>query len=177
MYLSINNEIKKDMRKLKNDRWNKVLLKTRAYSKSFWKLVNKFKRKKSSIPISTDKLNNKIFMDRDKADCLVNYLASIHNDNDNNILEQSHINKFVNKFIKDSGENNYSDKFYTNYKELHTIIKKLPAKKAPGIVQINNKIIKNLPGCALNQLVTIINAQIKPCYFSGTWKTSQIVPI
>lgn len=65
----------------------------------------------------------------------------------------------------------------TSPKEIFNIIRTLPTRKAPGIDNIQNIILKNLPRKPLVQLTNIINATLKLLHFPSHWKTGNITPI
>ena len=114
---------------------------------------------------------------QDKANCLALQFEKIHNiDIINNTEEQQDVIDTVKKFIAESNTND-AHKYYTNPKEILTEIKKLPSRKAPGLDNIQNIILKNLPRKAIIKIMYIINASIKLAHFTSHWKSGLISPI
>ncbi|GBP31083.1 RNA-directed DNA polymerase from mobile element jockey [Eumeta japonica] len=61
--------------------------------------------------------------------------------------------------------------------EVQKLVKKLNAKKAPGLDGMSNKAIKCFPITFLSLLVAIVNACLKNCYFPPVWKEAVVIGI
>lgn len=64
-----------------------------------------------------------------------------------------------------------------NADELYEIIANLRTKKAPGADRINNRMIKNLPNCAIDFLIDLFNACCDLYYWPDDYKFATVIPI
>ncbi|GFT96930.1 RNA-directed DNA polymerase from mobile element jockey [Trichonephila clavipes] len=62
--------------------------------------------------------------------------------------------------------------------EVLTYVQRIkPQKKSPGLDQISNRMIKNLPLNSLLIITLLINQLFKKNYFPDSWKTAVVIPI
>jgi hypothetical protein len=61
--------------------------------------------------------------------------------------------------------------------EIKKIIKILKTSKSPGVDEVNNRLLKNLPRKGIVYLTYLINACLKLGYFPNSWKKASVVPI
>lgn len=169
------NEIKKQIKEHRNDRWTKQLEKLKPTDNSLWRMTKIFKSEHKTIP--TLKNNNmEAVTDAEKAEMLAEQFKQVHNKNINNTKEQEEIAKITIEELRNICTENMTVT-KTTPNEITEIIKKLPNKKAPGKDNIQNIVLKQLPKKAIVQFMHIINAIMKLMHFPDQWKTSNIIPI
>ncbi|GFU79015.1 acyl-CoA dehydrogenase family member 11 [Trichonephila clavipes] len=61
--------------------------------------------------------------------------------------------------------------------EVLTYVRRIKPKKSPGLDQITNRMIKNLPLKFLLFITLLINQLFKNNYFPDSWKTAVVIPI
>ncbi|GFU94696.1 probable RNA-directed DNA polymerase from transposon X-element [Trichonephila clavipes] len=61
--------------------------------------------------------------------------------------------------------------------EVLTYVQRIKPKKSPGLDQISNRMIKNLPLKFLLFITLLINQIFKNNYFPDSWKTAVVIPI
>ncbi|GFT22841.1 RNA-directed DNA polymerase from mobile element jockey [Trichonephila clavipes] len=61
--------------------------------------------------------------------------------------------------------------------EVLTYVQRIKPRKSPGLDQISNRMIKNLPLKFLLFITLLINQLFKNNYFPNTWKTAVVIPI
>ncbi|GFV74996.1 probable RNA-directed DNA polymerase from transposon X-element [Trichonephila clavipes] len=61
--------------------------------------------------------------------------------------------------------------------EVLTYVQRIKPKKSPGLDQITNRMIKNLPLKFLLFITLLINQLFKNNYFPDSWKTAVVIPI
>ena len=122
--------------------------------------------------------NNEVALTpNDKAQMLATQFENFCNiDLKNLTYEQKQVADTVNDFLNRTQLDNYTD-YDTNPNEIITIIKTQTSKKAPGIDNIQNIILKNFTKKAIVQCMYIINAAIRLTHFPSHWKTGNIIPI
>ena len=122
---------------------------------------------------------------KEKAEIIADFYADVCDlDADNVALTptQERISNNISAFRLDKPDKNDDDKDYqrrmqTSPKEIWSIIKKLPSKKAPGVDEIHNAVIKNLPQKAILQLYYIINAISTTNHWPTAFKKVVAIPI
>lgn len=138
-----------------------------------WRISKSLRKTKMQIP--TLEHNNMTFLtDKDKANAIGETLQKTQRNDAESAYAHEVLETIHNHLEKPS---NRSYVWLTNPREISEIIKKLPNHKAPGIDQIDNKMIKNLPRKAIVQLMYIINAVLINGYYPVKWKTAIVVPI
>lgn len=168
----LNRIIRTKIRDCVNKKWEKTLENVKPGDRTLWRITKSLKTSQIKIPTLT-KDDIEYYTDKQKADVISQTLEEVQM----NRLKSSVENKVtdtINKFFEIEHGN---DLPLTSPRELRSIIKKLPTKKAPGHDNIDNRIIKNLSTKAVVQLMYIINAILKTSYFPEIWKMAVIVPI
>ncbi|CAD6221967.1 GSCOCG00011676001-RA-CDS, partial [Cotesia congregata] len=172
----LTHQIRTSIINYRNNEWSTKLEKLNPRDNSLWRMTKILKMEDNTIPTLV-KNGAQAFTDCDKANLLADQLEQVHNiDLENNTDNQKSIVKQVKEYL-DVQENENWYQFITSPRELSTIIKQLPSKKAPGLDAIQNIVLKNFSRKALVQLNYIINNSIKLSYFPQHWKIGQVVPI
>lgn len=169
-------EIRAAIYEHRNEIWTNKLKKINIHDKSLWRMTKIFKTERQQVATLT-KNTEEAITDAEKANMLATQFESVHNINlTNNSITQEKIIKEVNTYIKETASDDWT-KYTTTPKEIVQIIKKLPAKKAPGSDNIQNIVLKNLERKTIVQITHIINTMIKLSHFPAHWKTSNIIPL
>lgn len=162
--------------KYRNTKWGNQLKMLNPNDNSLWRMTKILKKEYHPIP-TLHKNDEVAFTPIDKAQMLATQYEKVHDiDLQNLTNEQNQIVQTVNNFITKTQIDDYIH-YYTNPIEIIKTIKMLPSKKAPGIDNIQNIILKNLTKKSIVQLMYIINAAIRMSHFPSHWKTGNIMPI
>lgn len=109
----------------------------------------------------------------DKANILVKHFESVHNCD-----ERKQIDRDIKSLLAD--ETNTDTKTYQKIAvtplDIKNILKRLPNNKAPGKDGIDYKLIKNLRGKGVVQLMYLVNNILRCQHWPGKWKEAEIIP-
>ncbi|KAK2578997.1 hypothetical protein KPH14_012659 [Odynerus spinipes] len=156
--------------------WEKQLKKLNPNDNSLWRMTKIFKSEYLPMP-TLHKNGTEAMADQAKADTLATQFEEVHNiELVNNTTEQTSIIEITRNYLENLSITE-AHKYYTNPKEIFDEISKMPSRKAPGMDNIQNIILKNLTKKAVVQIMYIINASIRLGYFSTHWKTGLVMPI
>lgn len=170
----LNRTIKRKIREQLNKKWEKTLDELKPGDRALWRISKSFRKSYAKIPTLT-KNNINYMTDKDKANIIGDTLQETQTNNQKSCKDPE-----VTETIDNLNEITTVDPktiVLTNPKEIKKIIKRLPKNKAPGVDNIDNKLIKNLPRKGIVQLMYIINAILRTGYFPEKWKSAIIVPI
>lgn len=132
--------------------------------KETWSIINDLRDKprkliNSEIPLSANEMNDF-------------YCSIAKKLNEDTIIPYDpliHLRDFVN--------DNYLILYDTNIDELCEVLKEIKNKKAVGFDDISMKIFDNLPGVALNTLVSLVNMSFHDGSFPSFLKMSVVIPL
>ena len=143
---------------------------------SVYRFIGAIKNKKIALPPLVNDEGEIAYCNNEKASflaqafyqshTLTNSLPSIE---DNNVLNSI-------SFINNSAVI-FPTEYLVTIKELKFMIKKLKVKKARGVDNISNIILKNLPDSGLKFIMNIFNSCLKTGYFPLAWKIGKVVSI
>ncbi|KAK2577593.1 hypothetical protein KPH14_012704, partial [Odynerus spinipes] len=168
--------IRKAIAEHRNKRWSEQLSKLNPNDNSLWRMTKIFKSEYQTIP-TLIKNGIEAITSTEKAHALATQYEQVHSiELKNNTKEQDDIITAVKHYMSNAESNDWH-KYTTSPKELLSIIRTLPSKKAPGTDNIQNIIYKNISKKALVQLMYIVNATIKLSHFPSHWKTGNVVAI
>lgn len=176
-YLELKRKVRKDIKSFRKKLWFQKIRTASTQNNSLWKLTKNLKKTFQNIS-SLDYKNKELISDKEKAEGLAQNWADIHKNTPNNDIQNQILNKvnaFKNKKI--IWTRTLLSRFLTTPTEIKTIIKNMPLNKAPGLDNIENKVIKNLTNKAVVKLVTIYNSCIRNFYYPKCLKTALITPI
>lgn len=171
---ALNSRIRWEIRQLKNKNWG-TLVKSldKTGSGKFWKVTKFIKNKYNKIP--TLKLGDiNAQTDRDKANMIAQEFQKSHN------LTTSNTSPFqglVEDFCLKLPGMSHSSTTDISVDEIKAHIRSAKSTKSPGLDQISNKIIKNLPYRAIKMLAQIFQSCLLTCYFPKDWKIAKVIPI
>lgn len=160
----------------RNRKWNNMLSKLKPGDKSFWKiskhLRGKCDKKIPNLLIGSRQVNT----DEEKAKLLADTFSAANNTTTNykhsvEKLVKSKINSFTRE------ELSIEDAVFTSLDELSIIIHSLKSSKSPGLDNISNLLIKNLPMKAFRLLVTVFNSCIRLNYFPKVFKQAKVIAV
>lgn len=169
----ISRVIKNKIRQCINEKWEKTLEEITPNDRALWRISKSFRSTKTQIP-TLIKHNTMFQTDKEKANAIGESLQDIQKNNERSIIERT-VAQTVNEYLQTP--TNVGTSNLTSPKEISDIIKKLPSHKSPGLDEIDNKLIKNLPRKAIVQLTYIINAILNLGYYPIKWKTAVVIPI
>lgn len=168
-------QIKKEIQEFRNKLIKNKLETLNTRDNTLWNAIKMKKHQDNKIP-TIHGTNGLALADSEKAEAIAEVFERVHRLTEN--LSDDHTENLINtkyKIIKHKEAEQNTIKL-VSAKELKTIIKKLKPKKAPGIDNIQNIVLKNLPKKALVQLIYIYNACLKLSYFPAPWKIAKILP-
>ena len=173
----LSNLIKRKIAIFSNENWDRKLDKLEVKDNSLWKMAKCLtKRKETEIPVLHD-LNGLALSNEDRVAQIADNFEKVHHltgdmgDYDNDRL----IHKVYNEIQKKTIDKDQIEP--TNPKEIRKVIKRTKPKKAPGLDNIQNILLKNLPKKGIVQLNYIFNACFLLSYFPSNWKRASILPI
>lgn len=166
-------KIKEISKAHKEKMWNHQVENLTTDNNSIWKMAKTLRASKTTnLPLIGP--NGPVYANKDKLEILANSLENQFSQND--YPANSHHNdtiKTYNDIINNTDLLNTMEPVTTQ--EVIAIIKKLKNNKAPGMDNVNNKMMKATPEKFLTAITKIYNACIEQSYFPDQWKTSTIV--
>jgi len=171
----LQNVISEKIKELKNKNWNKRLSEIKPSNQTVWRIAKHCKKGTKSMPPLTS-MGKTFITSKEKASVLSEYFRSTHE----NPLESNdpvHTQE-VNNTVKEALEQNNEDTLeLTDVNEILSIVRNLKNPKAPGLDEVNNILIKNLPPKGFEYLKFIINSCLKLNHFPKIWKHAKVIPI
>lgn len=160
----------------KNKKWSDLLSKLKPGDKRFWKLSRNLRgKRRNQIPHLEDG-HNKLISDEEKAEKLANTFAESHSLTLNYCHpSEAKINRSV-RNIKLEPPNSDGAEFITEG-ELTNVLSQLKIDKSPGLDNVPNILLKNLPERAIKILNIIFNSCILLNYFPPTFKKAKVVAV
>lgn len=166
-------EIQRHIRKHKNDIWKLKLDNINKDSTNLWKLTKNRTRKRNDIPPLHSRHNGVVYSNKDKADAIAEVLEETHRQNlDLGNIQHDHK---VNKTVQHNKQLNTPICRVTPL-DVKQNIKKLKNYKAPGLDNIQNIVLKNLPRKAIINFTKIINAMLSLEHYPVEWKAAKTLP-
>ena len=172
----LNKLIAQNINNEKNAQWSKFLSTIPVGNRKFWKITKKIRGgNKPMKNLVVD--NTEIFCNKKKANIIADQFERAH------LLTarfpssmENKANYIFNTLDGDTSSNSDAPSL-TSLDEIKFFISCLKNSKAPGIDQINNILLKNLPLSALNYLLRIYNFCISNSYFPNAFKLAKVIPI
>lgn len=169
---TINRQINKE----RNRQWSYLLENMTPGDKKFWKVSRSLrgKRKMQLPPLEVG--NDKLVSDEEKAEILANTFLNSH------ILTQNYKHPSEHNILRtvenfNSNPPDGSNVVLITESELTSILLQIKATKAPGLDNIPNILLKNLPEEAVKLLVRIFNSCMKLNYFPSEFKKAKVVAV
>jgi hypothetical protein len=167
--------IREKIKELKNSNWNKRLSEIKPSNQTVWRIAKHCKKGSKSMPPLTSS-GQSFITNKEKASVLSEYFRKSHEnplENDNPEHTQE-VNNTVNETLE---RNNEECVELADEGEIISIVRNLKNPKAPGLDDVNNILVKNLPPKGFEYLKYIINACLKLNYFPKAWKHAKVIPI
>lgn len=171
----LQNDIKQKIKELKNENWNKKLADIKPSNQTVWRIAKHCKNGRKFMPPL--KIADKTFItNKEKASVLCDYFSKMHENplEDNNPVHTEEVNTTVNDALEPLNED-ITDP--AEISEIICIVRNLKNPKAPGLDEVNNILIKNLPPRGFEYLKFIINSCLKLQHFPKVWKHAKVIPI
>lgn len=176
-YRVVQNFVNKKLFEWRNENWNVMLSKLSPHKGNLWKIKKVFTKKQNSIPPLLNNNNEIVYSDKEKSELFANYFESVHKltENMGNKHNNNKVNKAVREFMNTRVDQNDVD--LCNVEEMLMHIKNLKNKKAPGIDNIPNTIIKLLPNEAVQLFTHLTNAILRLGHFPALFKIAKLLPL
>lgn len=168
----INGEINKD----RNKKWQNMLSKLKPGDKNFWKISRYLRGKHNKrIPYFTQG-NTKIITDNEKSELLAETFSAANNltSNYSHSFDKT-VNSSANKLKKANVL--FENSNLISFNEINSLISQLNATKSPGLDDVSNILIKNLPSKAVQCIMIIFNSCLKISYFPSHFKKAKVIAI
>ena len=172
----ISKEIKKSMKKAKEEKWIRTCkdFEDLRNPKKSWSQVKKIQGKKSKPPkIIIDKEGN-IYVNKEE-------IANKFKERQETIFTPNKSNKQIfhelTNFWYDSQSFSQKDFPYITQDEVLNKINKLKMHKAPGIFGTTNKLIKSLKPLLLKPLTNLFNDYLRLSHFPSSYKIAKLIMI
>lgn len=174
----LHKEICKDINHLRNIDWSHKLreIPTDGNRIELFQVAKFIRRRGKDIPPL--KVGDEIFATpQEKADCLAETFANAHSNPlaTNQPAFTRSIENAVNEILSSGIDPNSVQ--LPPIQDTDDYIRKLKNRKAPGMDQINNTLLKNLPRPGVLLLHLIMICCIKLCYFPPQWKIGIVAAI
>ena len=164
----LSNKITKEIASFENKNWQSKLTNLNIKDNSLWKMAKNFTKKNKNYIPTLYGVNGLAVTDYDKANTLAEHYESVHhltNIPGDDTTEQQVSAKY------EQIANELVDKkqiVLVTPREIKKAVMRTGSRKAPGVDEIQNIILKNLPRKAFVQLTYIYNACLKLAYFPNT---------
>ncbi|GFX52860.1 probable RNA-directed DNA polymerase from transposon X-element [Trichonephila clavipes] len=169
--------IKKQVKIHTQQVWTDRLKALNTHDNSIWQIQKNCRRSKSSIPTLTH-TTGIATSDDQKANALANSFKSNYTENKRPDNCTNNIDSDVTLTLENFFANPPTTPLVpTNTDEVINYIKNLKNNKAPGLDNINNKMIKNFSFKTIFILTHLINKILKLRHFPCNWKTAIVFPI
>ncbi|GBN10089.1 RNA-directed DNA polymerase from mobile element jockey [Araneus ventricosus] len=143
---------------------------------SIWRRTKNLKTKRFDISQMKNPLNNHpAHTEKDKAEVIANHFETQFKLNNFGIAStEITVSNSIEKFNTSSPTSNFGK---VRASEIADYLKKIKIKKAPGIDNITNKMLKYLPLKIILKLTNLYNDMLHLNHFPGCWKTARVLPI
>ncbi|GBN91069.1 putative RNA-directed DNA polymerase from transposon X-element [Araneus ventricosus] len=147
-------------------------------SRTLWRRSKLLRKPFSPIPPLRGETGYPALAPIEKAEVLADSLRKQFEPNTDPIFD----NPIVSGIVKEAVESFANTQHINNLSsvtatEVIDFIKTLKPNKSPGLDQISNRMLKNLPLKFILYLTFLMNVLMQNCYFPKCWKTAVVVPI
>ncbi|GBM74695.1 putative RNA-directed DNA polymerase from transposon BS, partial [Araneus ventricosus] len=147
-------------------------------SRTLWRRSKLLRKHFSPIPPLRGETGYPALAPIEKAEVLADSLRKQFEPNTDPIFDNpivsGKVHEAVESFENTPHINNLSS---VTASEVIDFIKTLKPNKSPGLDQISNRMLKNLPLKFILYLTFLMNVLMQNCYFPKCWKTAVVVPI
>lgn len=170
-------EVREEVKNLFNNDWEQRLENMDTEHENLWKMSKALRGKKQTTKIPHLKTGNKTAItDQEKADLFADIIEEQFTTNpDNGNQEFNHnVDEIGRTTAIEEGDEEIDE---ITKEEIQGIIKYLKDKKAPGIDEISNKTLKNLPEEVYEEIAEIGRGIMKTGHFPNHWKKAITIMI
>ncbi|KAL4132531.1 hypothetical protein QTP88_009665 [Uroleucon formosanum] len=171
----LSNLLKKELIKHKAIQYENYINSLEPTPKSLWRATKKLTKIREIIPPLLTSNNLLASTDEEKSLIFAEHLANTFKPHQDIFPNPEHSNQ-VNEFISSPLPMSPPTKSISP-NEILCLIKKLPARKAPGHDLITNKVLKNLSKKCILSLTHIYNSMLRLSYFPTIWKHAVVIVI
>ncbi|GFS88787.1 probable RNA-directed DNA polymerase from transposon X-element [Trichonephila clavipes] len=175
-FRTLSREIAKDIQAYSRVQWEKHIEALSPVDNTLWRKSSLLRKPFQSIPPLKGALGSIAITPIEKAEVIADSLQAQFEPNHvagREIFDQR-IHDEVTNFINTPHVQEIEP---TTPTEVLSYVQRLKPRKSPGLDQISNRMIKNLPLKFLLFITLLINQLFKNNYFPNSWKTAVVIPI
>ncbi|GFU03548.1 putative RNA-directed DNA polymerase from transposon X-element [Trichonephila clavipes] len=175
-FRTLSREIAKDIQAYSRDQWEKHIEALSPVDNTLWRKSSLLHKPFQSIPPLKGALSNIAITPIEKAEVIADSLQEQFEPNHvvGRELFDQRIHDEVTNFINTPHVQEIEP---TTPTEVLSYVQRLKPRKSPGLDQISNRMIKNLPLKFLLFITLLKNQLFKNNYFPNAWKTAVVIPI
>ncbi|GFS98538.1 probable RNA-directed DNA polymerase from transposon X-element [Trichonephila clavipes] len=175
-FRTLSREIAKDIKSHSQAQWEKHIEALSPEDNTLWRNSSLLRKPFRSIPPLKGALGSTAITPIEKAEVIADSLQEQFEPNhvaDREVFDQR-IHEEVTNFLATPHVQEIEP---TTPTEVLTYVQRIKPKKSPGLDQISNRMLKNLPLKFLLFITFLINQLFKNNYFPDSWKTAVVIPI
>ncbi|GFS48780.1 probable RNA-directed DNA polymerase from transposon X-element [Trichonephila clavipes] len=175
-FRTLSREIAKDIKSHSQAQWEKHIEALSPEDNTLWRNSSLLRKPFRSIPPLKGALGSTAITPIEKAEVIADSLQEQFEPNhvaDREVFDQR-IHEEVANFLATPHVQEIEP---TTPTEVLTYVQRIKPKKSPGLDQISNRMLKNLPLKFLFFITFLINQLFKNNYFPDSWKTAVVIPI
>ncbi|GFW42984.1 probable RNA-directed DNA polymerase from transposon X-element [Trichonephila clavipes] len=175
-FRTLSREIAKDIKSHSQAQWEKHIEALSPEDNTLWRKSSLLRKPFRSIPPLKGALGSTAITPIEKAEVIADSLQEQFEPNhvaDREVFDQR-IHEEVANFLATPHVQEIEP---TTPTEVLTYVQRIKPKKSPGLDQISNRMLKNLPLKFLLFITLLINQLFKNNYFPDSWKTAVVIPI
>ncbi|GFW41674.1 probable RNA-directed DNA polymerase from transposon X-element [Trichonephila clavipes] len=175
-FRTLSREIAKDIQAYSRVQWEKHIEALSPVDNTLWRKSSLLRKPFQSIPPLKGALGSIAITPIEKAEVIADSLQVQFEPNHvaGRELFDQRIHDEVTNFINTPHVQEIEP---TTPTEVLSYVQRLKPRKSPGLDQISNRMIKNLPLKFLLFITLLINQLFKNNYFPNSWKTAVVIPI
>ncbi|GFU32019.1 probable RNA-directed DNA polymerase from transposon X-element [Trichonephila clavipes] len=175
-FRTLSREIAKDIQAYSRVQWEKHIEALSPVDNTLWRKSSLLRKPFQSIPPLKGALGSIAITPIEKAEVIADSLQVQFEPNHvaGRELFDQRIHDEVTNFINTPHVQEIEP---TTPTEVLSYVQRLKPRKSPGLDQISNRMIKNLPLKFLLFITLLINQLFKNNYFPNAWKTAVVIPI
>ncbi|GFV13676.1 RNA-directed DNA polymerase from mobile element jockey [Trichonephila clavipes] len=169
-------EIAKDIKSYSHTQWEKHIEALSPEDNTLWRKSSLLRKPFRSIPPLKAALGSTAITPIEKAEVIADSLQEQFEPN--HVADREDFDQRIHEEVENFLATPHGQKIEpTSPTEVLTYVQRIKPKKSPGLDQISNRMIKNLPLKFLLFITLLINQLFKNNYFPDSWKTAVVIPI
>ncbi|GFX42049.1 RNA-directed DNA polymerase from mobile element jockey [Trichonephila clavipes] len=175
-FRTLSREIAKDIQAYSRVQWEKHIEALSPIDNTLWRKSSFIRKPFQSIPPLKGALGSIVITPIEKVEVIADSLQEQFEPNHvaGRELFDQRIHDEVTNFINTPHVQEIEP---TTPTEILSYVQRLKPRKSPGLDQISNRMIKNLPLKFLLFITLLINQLFKNSYFPNSWETAVVIPI